>query len=324
MVEAPGVVTGRYGTIGEVFYLGVNFWPLNTTLWVSHFHGNDARFVYYMLQCIDFTTHSGKSGVPGVNRNDLHAEDVFYPRELSEQRAIADALGDADSLIASLERLIAKKRDIKQGMMQELLTGRTRLPGFDAAWQTVAFGEIASLSRDRVSPGASTGRVIELEHLASGTGVLLGDANVADSASLKTKFAAGDVLFGKLRAYLRKFWLADRDGHASTEIWAIRARPGVALGAFLRYVVEQDSFIESASTAYGTHMPRSDWKVVSRYELLVPPLNEQQAISGVLRAADAEIAALDRRLESTRAIKQGMMQELLSGRTRLLVKECAA
>src|SRR5690554_4841964 len=72
MVKAPGVVTGRYGTIGEVFFEDTDFWPLNTTLWVSDFHGNDERFIYYMLNRVDYATHSGKSGVPGVNRNDLH------------------------------------------------------------------------------------------------------------------------------------------------------------------------------------------------------------------------------------------------------------
>src|SRR5262245_47604920 len=130
MVSAPGVVTGRYGTIGEVFYLEEPFWPLNTTLFVRNFHGNDPLFVSYLLRTIDFQTHSGKSGVPGVNRNDLHEVVVALPSIKAEQEAIAEALSDADALIESLEQLIAKKRQIKQGAMQELLTGKRRLPGF--------------------------------------------------------------------------------------------------------------------------------------------------------------------------------------------------
>ncbi|HEY0225120.1 MAG TPA: restriction endonuclease subunit S, partial [Mycobacterium sp.] len=134
---------------------------------------------------------------------------------------------------------------------------------------------------------------------------------------------AGDVLFGKLRAYLRKYWLADRDGFCSTEIWALRARPGVSVGSFIRYVIEQDRFIEAASTSYGTHMPRSDWGVVSKFELSLPPIDEQRAIAQVLVDADNEIDALERRLTSARAVKQGMMQELLTGRTRLPVEGVA-
>ncbi len=121
MVSGPGVVTGRYGTIGEVFYIESEFWPLNTTLFVRDFHGNDPLFVSYLLRTIDFQTHSGKSGVPGVNRNDLHEVVVTLPPTKAEQEAIAEALSDADALIESLEQLIAKKCHIKQGAMQELL-----------------------------------------------------------------------------------------------------------------------------------------------------------------------------------------------------------
>jgi type I restriction enzyme S subunit len=127
MVDPPGVVTGRYGTIGELFFVDEPFWPLNTTLYVRDFHGNDPLFIYYHLQRFNFAAFSGKSGVPGVNRNDLHSETVTLPVDIEEQRAIATALSDVDGLLGGLDRLIAKKRALKQAMMQELLTGRTRL-----------------------------------------------------------------------------------------------------------------------------------------------------------------------------------------------------
>ncbi len=88
-VAGPGVVTGRYGTIGEVFYVSTDFWPLNTTLYVKNFYNNDPLFVSYLLRTIDFHTHSGKSGVPGVNRNDLHEISVRIPIARHEQKAIA-------------------------------------------------------------------------------------------------------------------------------------------------------------------------------------------------------------------------------------------
>ena len=113
MVDPPGVVTGRYGTIGELFLISEPFWPLNTTLYVRDFHGNDPRFIYYLLQRFDFASFSGKSGVPGVNRNDLHGETVAVPTNLPEQCAIAAALSDVDALLDGVDRLIAKKRDLK-------------------------------------------------------------------------------------------------------------------------------------------------------------------------------------------------------------------
>jgi len=163
-VKAPGVVTGRYGTIGKVFFVHHDFWPLNTTLYVREFHGNDPLFVSYLLRTIDFHTHSGKSGVPGVNRNDLHEIVVPLPPTKVEQEPIAEALSDTDALIESLEQLLTKKHHIKQGAMQELLTGKKRLPGFEIKpgyqqtevgvipeeWEVESVEQISAVGRGRV------------------------------------------------------------------------------------------------------------------------------------------------------------------------------
>ncbi|PJL06997.1 restriction endonuclease subunit S [Stenotrophomonas maltophilia] len=98
MVEGPGVVTGRYGTIGEVFYVDEDFWPLNTTLYVRDFKGNDPRFISYFLRTLDFQAYSDKGAVPGVNRNHLHTAKVRIPA-LPVQKAIAGVLGAIDSKI---------------------------------------------------------------------------------------------------------------------------------------------------------------------------------------------------------------------------------
>lgn len=287
--------------------------------------GIDQLFVGYALQRLEvrqwLIANSTGTTMATLNQQILDGVPLVLP-SLSEQHAVVSAIDDVSSLISSIERLITKKRDIKQGLMQELLTGRTRLPGFTGDWELRQFQELAAPTRERAMPQTITGRVVELEHIEQGTGQLLGDQDVGDSVSLKTRFKAGDVLFGKLRAYLRKFWLADRDGYCSTEIWALRPQQGVD-SAWVRYIIEQDGFIGAATTAHGTHMPRADWAVVSRYKVLVPPVAEQSAIAAVLRGADAEIAALGRRLVSTRNIKQGMMQELLTGRTRLLSEDAA-
>ncbi|MFX8860296.1 restriction endonuclease subunit S, partial [Acinetobacter baumannii] len=91
-VKGPGVVTGRYGTIGNVYFVKEDFWPLNTTLYVRDFKGNDPRFIAYLLKVVYFNSYSDKAAVPGVNRNHLHQAIVSIPA-LPEQRAIAAALG---------------------------------------------------------------------------------------------------------------------------------------------------------------------------------------------------------------------------------------
>jgi len=99
MVKGPGVVTGRYGTLGQVFFVSEDFWPLNTTLYVRDFKGNDPRFISYFLCGLDFLAYSDKAAVPGLNRNHLHQARVRVPAEVVDQRAIAHILGTLDDKI---------------------------------------------------------------------------------------------------------------------------------------------------------------------------------------------------------------------------------
>lgn len=115
--KGPGVVTGRYGTIGRVFLIKEDYWPLNTTLWVKDFHGNDPLFVSYLLRTVDFRSCSDKSSVPGVNRNDLHRIPVLRP-PLNEQKAIAGVLGALDEKIESNGRMNATLEAIARALFQ--------------------------------------------------------------------------------------------------------------------------------------------------------------------------------------------------------------
>ena len=103
-VSGPGVITGRYGTLGKVFFVPSDFWPLNTTLYVRDFKDNDPRFISYFLRSLDFSAYSDKAAVPGLNRNHLHQAAVRIP-PLSEQRAIAHVLGTLDDKIGLNRRI---------------------------------------------------------------------------------------------------------------------------------------------------------------------------------------------------------------------------
>jgi type I restriction enzyme, S subunit len=126
-VKGPGVVTGRSGTIGKVHYVEENYWPHNTALWVTKFYNAEPKFVYYLYLKIGFSRFSSGSGVPTLNRNDAHSYKLAVPSSKQEQTAIASVLSDMDKEIDSLEQRLNKTQQLKQGMMQELLTGRTRL-----------------------------------------------------------------------------------------------------------------------------------------------------------------------------------------------------
>lgn len=332
MVKAPGVVTGRYGTIGEVFYEVVDFWPLNTTLWVSNYHGNDRRFVYYLLQRIDYATHSGKSGVPGVNRNDLHSELIRLPASITEQRLIATALADTDDLIRSLAKAIAKKLAVKQGLMQELLSGRTRLPGFASAWGYSTIGALArtvggSTPSTRVPTywGGDIPWFTPAEIDASGSGLVSKSERTITRDGLMNSGAsllpAGTVL------------VTSRASIGNTAVAAVPVTTNQGFASlvpnspkstwFLYYWIQQNKSELESRSAGSTFLEISARKVAA-IRIEMPSVDEQEAIGRVLQDADAAIAAVQRRLEATRAIKQGMMQELLTGRTRLTVKEDAA
>jgi len=105
MAKGPGVVTGRYGTLGQVFYIEQDFWPLNTTLYVRDFKRNDPRFISYFMRGLDFLAYSDKAAVPGLNRNHLHQARVVVPTDVGEQRAIAHILGTLDDKIELNRRM---------------------------------------------------------------------------------------------------------------------------------------------------------------------------------------------------------------------------
>lgn len=117
-VKSPGVVTGRYGTIGEVYYITSDFWPLNTSLYVKDFKGNDVRFVNYLLKCLDFKSYNAAGAVPGVNRNHLHKIKIKVP-PLHTQKRIASILSAYDDLIENNLKRIKLLEEIAQRTYEE-------------------------------------------------------------------------------------------------------------------------------------------------------------------------------------------------------------
>lgn len=128
MVRGPGIITGRSGTIGKVHFVEVDYWPHNTALWVTSFARVNVRFAYYFLVHLGLERFASGSGVPTLNRNDAHSFDIRVPSDRREQEAIGRVLTDVDEEISVLEKRLSKAKDIMQGMMQQLLTGRMRLP----------------------------------------------------------------------------------------------------------------------------------------------------------------------------------------------------
>jgi type I restriction enzyme S subunit len=327
--RGPGVVTGRYGTIGEVFYVQQDYWPHNTTLFVKDFHGNDPLFVSYLLRTIDFQSHSGKSGVPGVNRNDLHALSVHIPSTVEEQRVIAEALGDVDALLGSLDRLIAKKRDLKQAAMQQLLTGKTRLPGFTATWDAKPLGRCLlappdyGINAPAVPYTDKHPTYIRITDISE-NGRFCPDPKVCVRAACTDNYLLrdGELVFARTGASVGKSYLYNpADGELVFAGFLIRVRPDPEilapqfLAAYARTTTYWD-WVRLMSMRSG--QPGINGQEYAQLPVPWPSPGEQTAIAEVLLDMDAELAALEQRRDKTRLLKQGMMQELLTGRTRLI------
>lgn len=267
------------------------------------------------------------TSVPGFNLTRLRSMTVPLPT-IEEQEGIVEVLSDADHLIVSLERLILKIRAVKSGMMQELLTGRTRLPGFAREWrrhQTLLSAVTKSSGYWGTAPGKADVdcRIVRAGDVAA-SHRLKGYAirGLTTSEAARAALYVGDVLL-TASGTIGNVALIDKSGFfASNFIRVLRPRPEIIVGRFLYYAL-QSSAARNAMNAHlgvsaisnlGNGFYSDPW-------LDYPPIEEQRAISAVLQDTDAEIAVLERRLEKTRAIKQSMMQQLLTGRVRLPIKE---
>ena len=237
-----------------------------------------------------------------------------------EQRAIAATLNDVDALLGALDRLIAKQGQLQQATQQAFMSGRNRLPGFAKPWCERRLQDIASVRNQKIMPYAVALETVcvELENLGQGDGQLHGSKRAADVSSVKLAFAPGDVLFGRLRPYLRKTWEADREGLCTAEIWPLVADREVVSASFLHLLVQTQAVLDAASISYGTRMPRAEWSVVGALQVSLPCLAEQHAIVSVLGDMQATLRALHLRRHKVQRLKEGMAQALLTGATRLV------
>ena len=292
----------------------------------------DSSFTAYALRSPIVRSQIVARGQGAVRANigqkDLSRVQVFLPTK-AEQEAIAEALSDVDKLLGSLEKLIAKKRAIKQAAMQQLLTGKTRLPGFIGEWE---LGKLADFGVFRsgsgfplVFQGHQSGdypffKVSDLNH--KGNELLLKSANHWISEDVRrtlgaTKFSAGSIIFAKIGAaiFLERKRLLSRESCLDNNMMAFSLTAHGACEQFFHYLFLR---IELGKLVSTTALPSLSGREIGAISVSLPPPDEQRAIATVLSDMDEEIAALERCRDKTHAIKQGMMQQLLTGRVRLV------
>jgi type I restriction enzyme S subunit len=298
---------------------------------------DDSRFLFYALNRHPYflAFDDGVSQTHLLNRVFLKCE-LTLPNSVKEQEAIAEALSDADAAIESLDALITKKRDVKQATMQQLLTGRTRLPGFTAAWNEVRLGDLGTCLRGVSYKGDSdlsdgdtptTVRLLRSNNVQNSL-IQFNDVQyvnhdcVSDEQILRRDdivicMANGSkVLVGKTGLYKDS---QDTRYTFGAFMACFRSSSDQAHAIFVRYLFLTKQYQDYISNLLaGSSINNLAPKSIESLLFNVPPVKEQEAIAEVLSAMDDELEALTEQVSKLRMVKEGMMQDLLTGKVRLV------
>jgi len=266
---------------------------------------NLTQWFYYYFYHRDITPHLTRQGAGRykLTKNSLLQILCAIPPTTKEQEAIAQALSDVDAAIAELDRLITKKRNLKQGAMHQLLMGKKRLPGFSREWGIKRLGEIL-----KVRHGKSQHDIAE----ENGQFPIL--ATGGEIGRAKT------YLYDKPSVLIGRKGTIDVPQYMDSPFWTIDTLfyTEIFNNAFPKFVFYRFNLINWYSYNEASGVPSLSAKTIENIEVYLPCVDEQKAIAQVLIDMDAEIEALEQKRDKYKAIKQGMMQELLTGRTRLV------
>lgn len=334
--QAGDILLTVKGSGAGTIILSDGYYCISRQLMAARVSVWEPNFVYAVLRQDASLLSSAATGlIPGLSRGDILTRYLPLP-PLPEQRAIAAALSDTDALLSSLDRLLAKKRDIKQAVIQQLLTGKQRLPGFSGEWEVKRLGDFGKCLR-----GVSYKGDTDLSsHDTDTTNRLLRSNNVYEAAinikdvqyvdrervSEHQKMQVNDVLIcmanGSKELVGKAGIFKINDGYVYTFgafMGCYRTLPQLADPAFMFFLFQTSQYRDYINNLLaGSSINNLKPSSIESLEFYVPLRLEQTAIAAVLSDMDAEIDALQQRRDKTRAIKQGMMQELLTGRTRLV------
>lgn len=328
LYDGETVCIGRKGTINMPQYHNGKIWTVDTLFYTYNFRKTDVKFLYYLTQRIDWNSYNTATGVPSLTSQNISNILVSFP-PLHEQHRIASALTSIDNLISSLGKLIEKKKNIKQGAMQQLLTGKTRLKGFSEPWVKRKLGENATIQR-----GGSP-RPIEAYLTTSRNGInwiKIGDVRpndkfirhtaekiIPEGVSHSRQVYKGDFILSNSMSFGRPYIL-DIDGCIHDGWLVIKDYSNTYDMDFLYYILSSNAIFEQyIAMAAGSSVKNLNKEKVANVVLFAPQsLAEQRAIATILNKMDNEITALEAKKAKYEAIKQGMMQQLLTGKIRLI------
>lgn len=284
----------------------------------------DQDYLYYALSSWEtikqYHAMSAGSGVQNLSKDKVANVLIRTPNH-QEQEAIASALDAIELLVTTMEETVSKKRNIREGIAQSLLTGSIRLPGYEGGWKRIELQEALSFCTAMIpTESIDIGDYIGTENMLKDRGGVAINTKPLPYTRVR-EYLSGDILVSNIRPYLKKIWYAMHDGGCSNDVLVLRSVDKRRYDpAYCFLLLSRDDFFSYATNnSSGTKMPRGDKDAIKRYLFRVPEnIDEQRAIAEVLMTVDRELEDLKRKLEKYKQIKQGMMRELLIGRIRLV------
>jgi len=321
--EGKKILVARVGAnAGTINIVEGKYCVSDNTLIIQFNQNMDILFFYYLLSNCKLNTLVFGSGQPLITGSQLKDLSIFLP-PLPEQQAIASALSDVDALITALEQLITKKRNIKQGAMQQILTGKKRLPGFGGGWEVK---ELKTVVNDfivpmRDKPKSFKGdipwcRIEDFDGkylIGTKSGQYVNDGIVKE---MNLKIHPLGTLLVSCSADLGRCAIVKRPLTTNQTFIGLVINELKLSNEFLYYYMtfnaEELNNLSSGTTI--SYLPREQFEI---FKIHIPPLPEQKAIAQILSDMDTEIESLEQKQAKYKAIKQGMMQEILTGKRRL-------
>lgn len=302
LYSKPSVLIGRKGTIDKPSYMDTPFWTVDTLFYSEINQNTHAKFIYYKFSQINWYSYNEASGVPSLNAKTIENIFIAIPPTIAEQKAIATALSDTDELLNSLEKLIAKKEAVKTATMQKLLTPKE-------GWKVFLIEDIAQITTGNKNTQDKKNSGKYPFFVRSQTIERINSYSFDGEAVL----TAGDgVGTGKVFHYINgKF-----DAHQ--RVYLISGFKERINGYYFYLYFSNNFYSRMMQMTAKSSVDSVRREMIAKMPIPIPPtIVEQQAIATILSDMDSDIETLKSKLSKIKAIKEGMMQELLTGRIRL-------
>lgn len=316
LTDSKGLIVGRKGTVGKVYYSEKPFWCIDTTYYVLP---NDEKYnfdyLYYLIQSLGLDRLNEDSAVPGLNRETAHDQDIFIP-DIPEQQAIAAVLSSLDDKIDLLHR---QNKTLEA--MAETLFRQWFIEEAGEDWEDGALGHFAVNSKNGVKPSDidSGTKYVGLEHIDRRSIALIQSGNASDVTSNKFRFSENDILFGKLRPYFHKVCFAPYSGVCSTDILVIRPKKTDYL-SYCLFAFYQSDVVEYANLGSGgTRMPRTNWETLSQYPMAVPDDMKLHEFNNLVMPSINKIKQNIVQIQTLEKLRDTLLPKLMSGEVRVTV-----